>query len=200
MELTIEAVRVEHPGCVLGPFTFGLGPGVHHLLGPNGAGKSTLLAVIAASIPCDGGRVLLNGRDPELESAVRARIGYVPTTPLLPGFLTIDEAWRMQARLRGRPEWSGDGLRDALGLPGDLRLDRASTGMRRKASLIAALAGDPEVLLLDETLANIDTDSLPVVIERVLQAPIVVLTHHGALPEGLAARTLSLRATGRSGS
>lgn len=199
--ITFDAVTVRYPdGTQLGPFTFDIGPGVTHLVGDNGAGKSTALEVLTTALPRHSGEITVNGRDPETHAEVRAMLGYVPAKPALPGFLTVDESWSFMARLRGAPRWNGVALRDRLGLPGDVRLNQTSTGMRRKAELLAALAGDPLFLLLDETLANLDSAILPVVLEEVRARPTVVIVHHGQLPDGLqATATISLPATRRSG-
>lgn len=201
MRLEVEGLVVAWPGGpTVGPVSFVAEPGVTHLVGPNGSGKSSVLAGIATAVRRASGEVRVGGEDPERSAAARARIGYVPVGPLHPGFLTVDEAWAFMARMRGAPAWDGRSLREALDLPGDVRLDRASTGMRRKACLLAALAGDPPVLLLDETLANLDASSLATVVGILRSQHLtVVLTHHGALPQGLEGPEVRL-GPGRSGS
>jgi ABC-type multidrug transport system ATPase subunit len=112
-------------------------------------------------------------------------VGSAPAVPELSGFLHVDEAWRMMAALRGRPGWDGAPARDALGLPGGRSLDALSVGQRRKAELLAAMAGDPAVLLLDEVFAPLDPDATAVVagwIAAWRATRLVVLTGHGAVP------------------
>lgn len=72
------------------------------------------------------------------------------------------------AAIRGRPRWPGQALEARFKLEGHMRLSHASAGQRRRAELIAATAGDPEVLLLDEVFANQD-DRARAVLEALLQ-------------------------------
>lgn len=167
-------------GTGLGPWTLTFPPGLHLLQGPNGCGKSTLLGAIAASLRRDGGQVSVIGGDPEHEPRTRARIGYLTAEPSLPGFLTVREAWKMHAALRRAPDWQGAPLERALALPPDRRLAQCSSGMRQKAELLAALAGDPPVLLLDEPFANLDSASVLWLQERLGGfGGTAVIAHHG---------------------
>lgn len=183
--LAVRGLEVRYPGTTLGPLDLRIDAGIVWLRGDNGTGKTSLLRAIATAIPRSAGTVHIDGSDPEIDEVARGRVGFVPARPSLPGFLTVDEGWRMLADLRRRPDWDGRALREALGLPGSLRLDRASTGMRRKAELVAALAGDPAVLLFDETLANLDASgrhTLLAWLEDHRADRAIVLTHHGSLP------------------
>lgn len=186
MTLSVDALTVRYDaGPELGPLTLDCAAGIVHLTGRNGSGKTSLLRALCAAIPRSGGTVAVLGADPEIDPVARGRIGFVPARPELPGFLTVDEAWRMWADLRRAPDWDGTALRDALDLPGDLRLGQGSTGMRRKAEVLAALAGDPPVVLFDETLANLDTAGVEVLthwMEARRAERVLVLTHHGPLP------------------
>ncbi len=161
-----------------------VGPGLTHLAGGNGAGKTTLLRVLCAELPPWSGRVALDGRDPAVDTATRARIAFLPAVPELPGFLSVREGWRLLAAVRDRGTWDGAGLERRFALDPHRRLDQLSVGQRRKAELIAALAGDPDVLLLDEVLAPLDPDSVAAVcevLEERRSGRIILLTSHGAL-------------------
>ena len=180
----IDVERRFSTGFRLGPLSRRLGPGLVHLVGPNGSGKSTLLRLMAGALRPSAGRVLVQGQDVHQVPAARAAVGWVPAALELPPFLTVREAWQTAAGLRGL-RWSGEPLEQALGVPPHLRLSQASSGQRRKAQLLAALVGDPPVLLLDETLAHLDdhaTAWLLAQIDRWRQDRLVVLTHHGPCP------------------
>jgi len=197
MKVEVHGVRVDYGRTRVGPFDLSFGPGVHRVVGPNGAGKSTLLGVISTAVRRSTGTVLLDGLDPDLHPRVRARTGYVPSLPLLPGVLTVTECWRLMSRLR-RADWSGAELCERLSLPPHIRLDQCSAGMRKKAEWVAALAGDPDLLLLDEPFDHLDVESREVVLEQ-LNRPgrTVILVHHGELPAGLGSpRPCSLREDG----
>jgi ABC-2 type transport system ATP-binding protein len=154
--LQAEGLVFRYPaGFTVGPIDLDLAPGLALLRGPNGSGKTTLLRLMCGGLFPTAGKIWVCGGDPA-EHPVRRHVSLLPATPELPGFLRVDEAWQTLAALRGAPSWDGTALCDALGLLGTLRLDQASAGQRRKAELVAALAGDPEVLLLDEPYANLD--------------------------------------------
>jgi ABC-2 type transport system ATP-binding protein len=127
----------------------------------------------------------VDGASPLTNTDARRRISFVPAIPELSGFLTVAEAWRLLAALRGAPTWDGAALADSLGLDPTRRLDQLSVGQRRKAELIAGLAGDPAVLLLDEPFAPLDTGSaarLAAHLDTLRGSHLLVVTGHGALP------------------
>lgn len=179
-----KAVSSKRRAFSVGPVTLSLGPGVHHLRGPNGAGKSTLLRCLCGGLRLSAGSVQICGQDIG-EVSARARVALLPGRPSLPPFLSIDEAWQLLAGLRGAPTWDGRPYREALGLPGGLRLAAASDGQARKAELVASLAGDPPVLLLDEPLALMDAatlDTLKAWVEIWRRDRVVLATSHEPLP------------------
>jgi ABC-2 type transport system ATP-binding protein len=172
-------------GFRVGPITLDLGPGLHHLVAPNGTGKTTLLRCLCGAWRGTSGSLAVCGRDPRVETEARRDIAFVPAEPELPSFLTVDEAWQQLAAIRGRPSWDGHALRAALDLPGGLPLGHCSAGQRRRAEILAAAAGEPAVLLLDEPFANLDPDGAARVaacLERWRADRVVLLTSHGPLP------------------
>jgi len=150
-------------GFSLGPVDLDLGPGLVHLRGPNGSGKTTLLRCLCGALHPTGGRIRLCGGDPVRDPATRRLVAFLPAEPDLPDFLRVDEAWQTLATLRGAHGWSGAGLCESLELPPDLVLAHGSAGQRRKAELVAVLAGDPPVLLLDELFNHLDRDAVRIV-------------------------------------
>lgn len=183
--LRCEGLAMPFPGRRLGPLTWSLGPGLHHLEGRNGSGKTTLLRCMCGGWRDSEGSVSVCGHDPRASVEGRRKIALLAAEPELPAFLTVDEAWQQIAALRQAPDWDGATLRDRLGVPGTLPLGHCSAGQRRLAELLAAAAGDPPVMLLDEPFANLD----PVSSERVAECiarwrldRVVVITSHGPLP------------------
>jgi ABC-2 type transport system ATP-binding protein len=137
------------------------------LLGRNGAGKSTLLRLLLGVLRADAGSIEVCGLDPVREGrGVRRRVGYVPDKPDVYGWMTARELF---AFLRPQyPTWNADHAArtaEALLVPLDTPFGRMSRGEGMKAMLVAALAPEPEVLLLDEPFAGLD----PVVREEVLR-------------------------------
>ena len=131
---------------------------VHGFLGPNGSGKSTTLRVLLGLLRRDAGDIALFGQDPWREGpALHRRLGYVPGDVTLWPSLTGGEIIDLLGRLRG-------GLNPAkrAALIERFDLDPAkkaraySKGNRQKVALIAALASDAHLLLLDEPTAGLD--------------------------------------------
>ncbi|MCO4745861.1 MAG: ATP-binding cassette domain-containing protein [Proteobacteria bacterium] len=186
MKLSVNDLRYRYPdGTTLGPLTLSATTGVVHLQGPNGSGKTTLLRVVGGVLEPSSGSVRLDGSDPFHHAPTRAHIGACAPAAELPGFLTATEAWRQWAAFRGAPSWNGAPLLAELDLPAHLRLDQMSSGQRRRAELIAALAGDPHLILLDETFTHLDDAGVHWLIDaigRMRGQHLFVLSHHGELP------------------
>ena len=191
MTLILHAeLRYRYPsGWQVGPVALALGPGVHHLRGANGSGKTTVLRCLCGELRRSEGTLTVGGgdpRDPGAEGvAARRRVARLAAEPELPDVLTVDEAWQQLAALRGAPGWDGERVRRRLDVPGGLPLGHCSAGQRKLGELLAALAGDPDVLLLDEPFANLDPDHRARVVDMVegLRADrVIVLTTHGPPP------------------
>ncbi|GAA2260555.1 ABC transporter ATP-binding protein [Streptomyces atrovirens] len=125
------------------------------VVGPNGAGKSTLLAIAAGLLAPTDGTITVLGTAP---AAARPRVGFVDQDKPLYPQLTVDETLRMGADLNpGR--WDADTARRIVA-GGDLdpgkRIRSLSGGQRTRVALALALAKRPELLLLDEPMADLD--------------------------------------------
>jgi ABC-2 type transport system ATP-binding protein len=131
---------------------------VHAFLGPNGAGKTTTIRILLGLLAKDDGEARLLGGDPWRDAtALHRRLAYVPgDVTLWPG-LTGGEIIDLLGRLRG-----GQDAKRRQALTERFELDPAkkaraySKGNRQKVALIAALASDAELLLLDEPTAGLD--------------------------------------------
>ena len=143
------------------------------LLGSNGAGKSTLLRVLLGVLRPAAGSVRIFGQDPlRAHRAVLQRIGYVPDVPDAPPYLTPRDLYRFLQR--HYPTWNEVRCRELaeeLAVPMRTRLRSLSRGEGMKAMLVAALAPEPALLLLDEPFAGLD----PIVRESVLQGVVAAL-------------------------
>ncbi|BFV55556.1 ABC transporter ATP-binding protein [Kitasatospora sp. CMC57] len=145
------------------------------VVGPNGAGKSTLLQLGARLLaPTEGElRVLGETRDtPEL----RSRVGFVAQDkPLYPSF-TVAETLRLGRELN--PRWDQDlaqRIVDQGELNGKARIGSLSGGQRTRVALALALAKQPELLLLDEPMADLD----PLARHQLMGALMAEAAEHG---------------------
>jgi len=169
----------------VGPLNLVVNSGVIHLKGPNGGGKTTLLRAMGGELRPSRGSVCVQGQDVHSVTQARRHVALITSAPELPSFLTVSEAYEFAASLRGTPEWDGEPYCEALELDPTLPLGHASAGQRRKAELICALAGDPAVLLLDETFAHLDEHGafqLSRWIDDWSLSRVIVLAHHGSPP------------------
>jgi ABC-type multidrug transport system ATPase subunit len=169
----------------VGPASFAMDRGVLHIKGPNGGGKTTLMRAMSGGLFPAQGRVVVNNKDVHKSVEARRNIAFVSAIPELPDFLTVQEAYQFAAAIRRAPAWEGRSFCEQLNLDRNLPLSSASAGQRQKAELICGLAGDPAVLLLDETFAHLDhasVEQLNAWIREWATTRLVVFTHHGEPP------------------
>jgi heme exporter protein A len=129
------------------------------VFGANGAGKTTLLRILATLLRPHAGRARVLGRDlPGDGWAVRGRVGLLAHDPLLYRELSARENLRFHARLHAVPEARVEALLDQVGLRGraDEPVRTLSRGMAQRVAICRASLHQPELLLLDEPLANLD--------------------------------------------
>jgi heme exporter protein A len=131
------------------------------VFGPNGAGKTTLLRMLATLLRPHAGEVRVFGHElPDDGYAVRGRIGFLGHEPLLYRELSGRENLRFHARLHSIAEANArvEAVLAAVGM--DRRADdpvaELSRGMVQRLAVARAVLHEPELLLLDEPLANLD--------------------------------------------
>jgi ABC-2 type transport system ATP-binding protein len=131
---------------------------VHGFLGPNGAGKSTTVRVLLGLLRADGGQVRLLDGDPWRDTAtLHRRIAYVPGEinlwPNLSGGEVIDLFGRLRGDLNKKRR---DQLLERFELDPRKKGRSYSKGNRQKVAIVAALASDAELLILDEPTTGLD--------------------------------------------
>jgi heme exporter protein A len=167
------------------------------LRGPNGAGKSTLLRVIATALsPTYGGGDVLGFDLVRERERIRARVELLGHRTRLYEDLTATENLRFACAMTG---CSPDGVPGALERVGlhdvaDERVRGFSQGMRQRVAVARALLRDPDVLLLDEPYAGLDTVARDAVDAAVAEARdagrTVLLATHDTTRGALATRTM----------
>jgi ABC-type multidrug transport system ATPase subunit len=144
------------------------------VLGPNGSGKSTLLRILAGLLRPTGGELnVLGCALPKETYRLRGRVGYLGHEPLLYRDLTARENLTLAAALHrmelGAAEARIDSLLESVRMTnraGD-RVAELSAGMRQRIDICRALLHDPELLLLDEPDAHLDSEA------RQMVAPLI---------------------------
>lgn len=175
---------------------------IHALIGPNGAGKTTLFNVISGAFPPDRGSVRLNGSDIHgrpMHELVRRGIARTFQNVELFGSMTVLEnvlvgchsrtrcgligAMARWPWVRQEERWARQRSMELLHMVGlaDVAHKRAVDlpfGWQRLVEVARALAGDPQVLLLDEPAAGlnaVETERLSQLVQQIRSLGITVL-------------------------
>lgn len=148
-----------HKNTVLNTISFQVHSGeTVALLGENGAGKSTLILLLNQLIPKDSGAITIMGSSRVGE--IREKIGFMMQQNLSLNRITVKECLNLTRSYYQRPL-----SYDQLILLADLKqeenqyLDRLSGGQGRRLTFAAAMAGDPQLVFLDEPTAGMDSSS-----------------------------------------
>jgi ABC-2 type transport system ATP-binding protein len=144
---------------VLKNFTMALEEGkVYGLLGKNGEGKTTLIRMIMGVIPADSGEMFYKDKKINFnDTSYKKQIGYIPEDPFFFNWMTIKELLDFNSSFY--PSWN---FRKAMDYSERFSLDKKtkikhlSRGMKLKLGLIAALASEPQLLILDDPTSGLD--------------------------------------------
>ncbi len=131
---------------------------VFALLGPNGAGKTTTVEILEGYRQRDTGEATVLGHDPaRRERALRERVGIVLQSTGVDPYLNVRETIELFAGYYPSPR-DVDEVIDLVGLSEKrkTRVLKLSGGQQRRLDVAIALAGDPELLFLDEPTTGFD--------------------------------------------
>jgi ABC-2 type transport system ATP-binding protein len=137
---------------------------VFGLLGPNGAGKTTLIKVLTGISDLTSGNATVAGFDVRTQSLqVRARIGWVAAEVILDDDFSARENLWLQAKLQGLKGWEprAELLLNYFSLSdrADDKVNKFSTGMRKKLEIALALLHQPSVIFMDEPTIGLDVST-----------------------------------------
>jgi ABC-2 type transport system ATP-binding protein len=131
---------------------------VFALLGPNGAGKTTTVEILEGFRSRTAGEIDVLGHDPgRQEESFKQRIGIVLQSTGVDPYLTVRETVEMYSGYYPNPRPANEVI-DLVGLADkrETRVLKLSGGQQRRLDVAIALAGDPELLFLDEPTTGFD--------------------------------------------
>lgn len=153
-------------------------------VGPNGAGKSTTMRVIASLEKPDSGTALVDGRPFSGADSPARTLGIYLGSNYLPNHLTVTEYLGYVCKTNDLDPASIPALLEMVELAhvADKRISSFSLGMRQRAGLAAAIAGNPENLMLDEPVNGLDPMGVQwlrgVVVRQARSGRTVLLSSH----------------------
>ena len=156
------------------------------LLGPNGAGKSTTISALLGLLRPQEGRIEVLGSDPR-QAVADGRVGAMLQSGSgigLPPGARVDETLSLVRRLYRRPAPLAQIVEHAdIGSLLRQRTDRLSGGQAQRVRFAIAIAGDPEIVFLDEPTAGLDPisanmfDGLVKDLQKSLNLTVFMVTH-----------------------
>ena len=178
--------------------------GVYGILGPNGAGKSTMMGLLTDTVRRTDGEILFQGEETlKLGRQFRARLGYMPQQQGMYDQFTARRFLFYTAGLKGLDKKTARRqIEEYLNMVGladvaSKKLGGYSGGMRQRIMFVAALLGDPDILILDEPTAGLDPEErirIRNYISEISENRIVLLaTHVVADIECIAEQVLLIR-------
>jgi NitT/TauT family transport system ATP-binding protein len=156
------------------------------IIGPSGCGKSTLLNIMLGILKPSQGQIFIDGKPLE---GVSPRIGYISQTDSLLPWKTVIDNVAMGLEIKGVPKKERHRIAQEFiiktGLEGfeNCYVHELSGGMRKRVSIIRALAVDPEIIFMDEPFAPLDAFTKEILQQEILKMwqetkkTIVYITH-----------------------
>ena len=147
---------------------------IYGLVGRNGAGKTTLMRVVAGMQKENGGTYLLFGVDKNSREIKkeRKRVGAMIESPAIFHDLSAEDNLKMQYRILGLPSFDTiPEILSTVGLEntGNKKAGSFSFGMKQRLGIAMAIAGNPDLLILDEPINGLDPEAIVEMRELILR-------------------------------
>lgn len=147
---------------------------IYGLIGKNGAGKTTLIRIVCGLQKPTLGKYTIYGVSNENKKIIksRKRLGAIIETPSICLDMTAEENLKEQYKLLGLPNY--EGIEELLKL---VELDKTgkktakhfSLGMRQRLGIAITLAGNPDILILDEPINGLDPEGIIEIRELIIK-------------------------------
>jgi ABC-2 type transport system ATP-binding protein len=164
------------------------------LIGRNGAGKSTTFKAILGLIKLNGGKVLIDGKEPrDLKAADKENIGVVLSDSGFSGYMTVkDVIFTMSAMYKKFDKADFIAKCEQFNIPLKQKIKEFSTGMKAKLKVLLAMSHGAKLLILDEPTSGLDVvvrnqilDLLREYMEKDEENSILISSHISSDLEGL---------------
>lgn len=151
-------------------------------LGPNGAGKTTTMRLILGYLIASKGSILIDNLNPiDDRIKILSRVGYLPeNNPLYPE-MKVEEYLRFIAAIKNVKDFSGYvkdvGLEDVM----SVKIEELSRGFKQRVGLVAALLGNPKILILDEPTSGLDPleqEKIRLLIKKLSKNKTIIFSTH----------------------
>ena len=144
---------------------------IHGFLGRNGAGKTTVVKMLMGLLQPSRGEVMVFGEDPWIfKPETKMRIGFLPEEHILIDWFSVQDMIKFHAGFY--PKWN-DSLADELIRVFDInkkaRVGRLSKGQKRSLHILLLLSQMPDILILDEPAAGLDTVMRRLFLDKLLE-------------------------------
>ena len=151
------------------------------LLGPNGSGKTTLIKMMNGLLTPTGGKILINGQEPGVET--KARISYLPDRTYLGDGQKIGDVLDYFADFYSDFDRNkAEAMCHSLGIGKKDRIKSMSKGTKEKLQLIMVMSRRAQLYLLDEPIAGVDPAAREYILNTILtnynpDGTVIISTH-----------------------
>ncbi len=151
------------------------------LLGPNGSGKTTLIKLANGLLVPSGGRILVNGLAPGIES--KKVISYLPERSCVPEWMSAGQLMGFYGDFYADfDRGAAEDMLSRLNIDVKARIKHLSKGNREKVQLIMVMARKAGLYLLDEPIGGVDPAARDYILNTIISnynpsASVVISTH-----------------------